>query len=73
MKIGAGFDGGPFLNAILDDVAVYETPLSEEQIGRAMQGADPFSSDPTSAAPCLLYTSCNSRKRRLHSDVGSRR
>ncbi len=51
MKIGAGFDGGPFLNAVLDDVAVYETPLSEDQVRRAMQAADPFSSDPTEAEP----------------------
>ena len=46
MKIGAGFDGGPFLNALLDDVAVYEVALDEGQIARAMEGLDPFSSDP---------------------------
>lgn len=46
MKIGAGFDGGPYLNALLDDVAVYETALDESQIVRAMEGLDPFSSDP---------------------------
>ncbi len=51
MRIGAGFDGGPYLNALLDDVAVYEVALDESQIARAMEGLDPFSADdPVSGA-----------------------
>lgn len=45
MRIGAGFDGGPYLNALLDDVAVYEVALDEDQIARTMDGLDPFSTD----------------------------
>lgn len=55
MKVGAGVGDEGYLHAILDDVALYETALSAEQVAIMAAGADPLEGEtmPETTAPYI--------------------